>query len=234
MRALLLALLKKIDQLRYKSAFEIRQDEHGIGDVLIVKGTWSESIGTFMRKYDIKALRLSDFYDFNGHDLSFLSSLTFLRSLDIFCWEAQGLKVIESLPQLEVLCLQYKSNQQLDLSSYSKLKVAKLRWSKGLDSLLTLPSIELLSIQNYPYEDLTPLKAMTRLKRLDLTSRKLKSLTGIQQLSQLEILDLYNCPFLTSLNGTEQLNKLHTLEINACKRITKEDIISNTPSAQKS
>lgn len=213
------ALLKKIDQFRYKKLFEIRQDEHNIGEVLIVKNAWSEKTHAFMLKHNIKALRLTDSYGFKGQDLSFLSSLTFLRSLEIYCWDAKGLKILESLPQLEVLGLQYESHQKMDLSNYTKLRVALLRWSKGLDTLLTLPTVELLNIQNYPFEDLTPILSMTQLKKLYITSRKLKALTGIRQLPQLEVLDLYNCPFLISLDGTEKLKKLHTLEIKACKRV---------------
>ena len=126
---------------------------------------------------------------------------------------------MESLPQLEVLGLQYEAHQELDLSHFTKLRVALLRWSKGLDTLFTLPTVELLNIQNYPYEDLTPILSMTQLKKLYITSRKLKTLTGIEQLPELEVLDLYNCPFLTSLDGTEKLKKLNTLEIKACKRV---------------
>ena len=61
---------------------------------------------------------------------------------------------------------------------------------------------------------------MVALKQLYLTSRKLESLKGIEQLGSLELLDLYNCPFLTSMAGTKQLPKLKTIEIEACNRVS--------------
>ena len=90
---------------------------------LFLKRAWSEDVGAYMREHGIYALRLTDYYGFKGYDLSFLSELTFLRSLELYCWEAKGVKIIETLPQLEVIGLQYKSTQKVDLSAFKNLKV---------------------------------------------------------------------------------------------------------------
>ncbi len=201
------------------SKFEIREDENGIGKVLILKGAWSDEVSVYMQDNGISALRLTDSFGFKGHDLSFLPELSFLRGLELYCWDAKGIKIIESLPQLELLGLQYKSTQKIDLSAFSKLRVALITWSKGLGSLLELTSLEKLNIQNYPHSNLEPITSMVTLKQLYLTSRKLESLKGIEQLGSLEILDLYNCPFLTSIAGTEKLPKLKAIEIEACNRV---------------
>lgn len=202
------------------SNFEIREDDNGIGKVLILKGAWTDDVGAYMRENDIYALRLTDSFGFKGHDISFLHELTFLRSLELYCWEAKGIKVVESLPQLEVLGLQYKSAQKINLSTFSKLRVAMVTWSKGLGSLLELTSIEKLNIQNYPHNSLEPISSMASLRQLYLTSRKLESLKGIEQLGNLELLDLYNCPFLTSMAGTEHCPKLEKIEVEACNRVS--------------
>jgi len=202
------------------SNFEIRQDENGIGKVLILKGEWTDDVSSYMQENAIYALRLTDSFGFKGLDISFLSKLDFLRSLELYCWDAKGIKVIESLPQLEVLGLQYKSTQKIDLSAFSKLKVALVTWYKGLGSLLDISSLEKLNIQNYPHSDLKPISSMLELKELYLTSRKLESLSGIEQLSKLETLDLYNCQNLTSLLGTEKCPDLKTIEIEACNRVS--------------
>lgn len=201
------------------NSFEIREDENGIGKVLILKESWSDAVGVYMRNNSISALRLTDSFGFKIHDLSFLSELSFLRSLELYCWDAKGVTVIESLPQLEVLGLQYKSTQKIDLSAFSKLRVALITWSKGLGSLLELTSLEKLNIQNYPHNNLEPITPMAALKQLYLTSRKLESLKGIEQLVSLEVLDLYNCPFLTSIAGNELLPKLKTIDVEACNRV---------------
>lgn len=200
--------------------FELRNDENGIGKVLILKGAWNDDYACYMQEHGIFALRLSDSFGFKGHDLSFLSKLAFLRSLELYCWESKGVKIIESLPQLEVIGLQYKSAQKVDFSSFSKLKVAKVTWSKGLSSLLDLSTVEHLNIQNYPQSNLEAISAMSGLKKLYLTSRKLGSLKGIEKLTNLEVLDLYNCPNLLSLSGTERCLHLKAIEIETCNRVS--------------
>jgi uncharacterized protein with PQ loop repeat len=207
-------------QREIMSNFEIREDENGIGMVLILKGHWSDDIAAYMQKNKIYALRLTDAFGFKGHDISFIPDLSFLRSLELYCWEAKGVKVLESLPQLEVIGLQYKSAQKIDLSAFKNLRVALITWSKGLGSLLELPSIEKLNIQNYPHKNLEAISSMTHLKQLYLTSRKLESLKGIEKFGRLERLDLYNCPFLTSTAGTEQCPMLNSIEIEACNRVS--------------
>ncbi|QUM76942.1 hypothetical protein HWV00_12215 [Moritella sp. 24] len=202
------------------SNFEIRDDEHGIGKVLILKGSWSNYVASYMKANNIYALRLTDSFGFKATDISFLSSLSFLKSLEIYCWEAKGLKVIESLPQLEVLGLQCKTSQKINLGNFNKLRVALITWSKGLASLLKLSSIEVLNIQNYPHMNLETISSISDLKQLYLTSRKLENLTGIEHLVNLSKLDLYNCPSLISLAGTELCANLKSIETEACNRVS--------------
>jgi hypothetical protein len=204
------------------SKFEVREDENedGIGKVLILKSAWSDEIETYMLKEKIFALRLSDSAGFKCTDLTFLLNLNFLKSLELYCWDAKNIKVIESLTQLEVLGLQFKSQRKLDFSKFESLRVVKATWAKGLSSILDLRTLEKLNIQNYPNEDLVQISQMSFLKQLYLTSRKLKSLDGISNLKQLELIDLYNCPQLTSTNGIEACTKLKTLEIEACRHLS--------------
>ena len=200
--------------------FEIRDDENGIGKVLIVKGDWSDDIASYMKQKKIYSLRLTDSFGFKGDDLSFLSSLKFLRSFELYCWEAKEVKNIEELPQIEVLGTQFKSSQKVDFSGFSNLRVALLKWSKGLESILDLKTLEKLNIQNYPFKNLEPLSNMTSLQRLYLTSRKLESLSGISKLENLAELDLYNCPALTSTSGIELCPNLGEIQIEACNQIS--------------
>jgi len=200
--------------------FELRDDENGIGKVLILRGDWSDDIASYMKRQKILALRLTDSFGFKGQDLSFISDLKFLRSFELYCWEAKGVNRIEELSNLEVLGVQYKSSQKVDLSGFSNLRVALLKWSKGLESILSLRNLEILNIQNYPFKDLEPISSMTKLQKLYLTSRKLESLTGVSQLKSLRLLDLYNCPALKSTSGIEHCPSLEDLEIEACNQVS--------------
>ncbi|EGR7969100.1 MULTISPECIES: hypothetical protein [Vibrio] len=199
--------------------FEIRADENGIGSVLILKDSWSDNVLEYMLSNEIRALRLTDSFGFKERDISFISQLTFLKSLEIYVWDATGLKSLEALTQLEVLGLQCKSQQKIDFTRFSDLKVFKATWSKGLSSMFSLDSIRNLNLVNYPNQNLKLLSGMKNLEQLYLTSRKLETLDGIECLSELKLLDLYNCPFLVSLVGTEKCHKLKNIEIEACNRV---------------
>jgi len=200
--------------------FDIVCDDHGIGDVLILKEpTWSNEIATYMLDNNIHALRLSDSAGFRGGDISFIKSLGFLKSLELYCWDAKQVKEISNLSQLEVVGLQFKSTQKIDFSSFNNLRVAKVTWAKGLSSLLQCKTIEELNIQNYPLSDLRDISHMSELRKLFLTSRKLESLQGIEQLSCLEELDLYNCQKLTSIESSKECPRLVKVEIEACNKI---------------
>jgi uncharacterized protein with PQ loop repeat len=202
------------------SEFEVREDEHGFGRVLILKGSWTDGVALFMEANGIDSLRLSDSFGSKSNDLSFLSRLSFLRGLEIYCWEAKTINVVESLPQLELIGLQCKSTAQINFEKFQNLKMALVTWSSGLGSLLNVSSLEKLNIQRYPYVDLNPMSALINLKRLYLTSRKLQSLAGISRLASLEALDLYNCPNLESLSGSESCPKLVAVEVENCPRVS--------------
>lgn len=200
--------------------FEIRDDEHGIGKVLILKEAWSNEISDFMIKENIRALRLSDSAGFKYKNLSFIPSLSFLRSLELYCWEAKDIKMLEELPQLEVLSMQSQSSKKIDFSSFKNLRVVMLTWAKGLTSILESHNIEHLNIQNYPYKSLEPIEHMLNLKKLYITSRKLETLHGIEKLKNLELLDLYNCQKLISKEGINKCVKLNNIEIEACNKLS--------------
>jgi Leucine-rich repeat (LRR) protein len=200
--------------------FEIRDDDHGIGKVLILKGAWSDDISGYMKKNNILALRLANSFGFKGDDLSFIPSLNFLRSLELYCWDAKNVKLLSMLKQLEVIGLQFRSSHKIDFSEFHDLKVAKVTWTKGLDSLFLAKNIVELNIQNYPYTNLIPIENMTELRKLHITSRKLGSLEGVVSLVNLELLDLYNCQQLTTTSGIELCPKLAKVEIEACNKLS--------------
>ena len=128
-------------------------------------------------------------------------------------------RTLESLPNLEVIGLQIKRTKAIDFTRLPNLRVAKLTWSKGLEGVFSCPHLEYLNVQNYPSEDLRPLSTLHSLRRLSLTSRKLKSLSGIADLRLLEDLDLYGCRALEDDDGLSSLPNLRRLEIEACNKL---------------
>jgi hypothetical protein len=85
--------------------------------------------------------------------------------------------------------------------------------------------VEYLNIQNYPCQDLNSLELLQSLRRLALTSGKLKCLDGIGKLEMLEHLDLYNCPNLLSIADARAKSSIKHLEVENCRHVSKAKLL---------
>ena len=201
------------------TSYEIRDHENGLGKVLWLKQAWEPRFLDILKKKGISAIRFSALGTIKDLDLSVLAELEFLKGLEIYDWGVTDARILESLPNLEVIGLQIKRTKAIDFTRLPNLRVAMLTWCKGLEDVFLSQHLEYLNVQNYPFEDLHPLSSLQSLRRLSLTSRKLRSLSGISKLSLLEDLDLYDCRVLEDDEGLSSLPHLRRLEIEACNKL---------------
>lgn len=202
------------------TGFELRDDSYGVGKVMLLHSSWKPEYERIFREKHIEALRLSYSLGFKDKDVCFVSLLGFLRSLEIYSWDVTSVD-ISNLTELEVLGFEIQCKKPVDFSRLKKLRVASLTWREGYKGVFEVNSLEELNIVNYPFEDLIPLNRLSRLRNLKITSRKLASLNGITSLKQLESLDLYNCPQLSSLSGAEKCSQRVEIEVEACRHISR-------------
>ena len=202
-----------------RNSYEIRDHEHGLGKVLWLKQAWKPHFKSILEEGSIAAVRFSALGSINDLDLSILAEMPFLRGVEIYDWEVTDVRIVEELPNLEVLGLQIKRTKPIDFSRLPNLRVALLTWCKGFEGVFSVPGLEYLNVSNFPLEDLRPLSALQSLRRLSLTSRKLRSLAGIADLRLLEDLDLYDCRVLEDDDGLEILPNLKKLEIDECNKL---------------
>ena len=201
--------------------YEIHEHEHGLGKVLLLKQVWEPRFRKILERNGITAVRFSALGSIKNLDLSILAEMPFLRGLEIYDWDVTDARIVEELPNLEVLGLQIKRTKPIDFSKLPQLRVALLKWSKGFEGVFSAPGLEYLNVSNFPLEDLRSLSALQSLRRLSLTSRKLQSLSGIADLKCLEDLDLYDCRVLQDDDGLDRLPNLKRLEIEACNKLKK-------------
>ena len=199
--------------------YEIREHEHGLGKVLLLRQAWEPRFRKILERKGITAVRFSALGSIKDLDLSVLAEMPFLRGLEIYDWQVTDARIVEELPNLEVLGLQIKRTKPIDFSKLPQLRVALLTWSKGFEGVFSAPNLEYLNVSNLPLEDRRPLSTLQSLRRLSLTSRKLKSLSGIADLTRLEDLDLYDCRVLEDDDGLDYLPNLKRLEIEACNKL---------------
>lgn len=199
--------------------YEIRTDEDGVGAILIATAYWNSDCAARLKQGDVQGVRLSYSAGFRGCDLGFLSQFPSLRSVEVYSHEVKNQQSLADLPALEVLGLQTESRTELRSEWFPLLRVAKLQWRKGMESLLASKRLEYLNVINYPFVDLSPLATLVGLRRLSLTSRHLASLVGIEALPFLQQLDLYSCPNLTSIEPLTKCPNFVKLEVEACRHI---------------
>lgn len=201
--------------------YEIRDDEHGIGKVFILRSPWHDSFTDVMTSAAIEAIRLpTDGYGFKAQPIGFIGNLTFLRSVEIYTYDITDLTPLNRLKKVEVLGLQVKN--ALGIENWRPpLRVLLASWSKQLESMLSIGSLEYVNISNYPFADLQAL-ATPHLRRLSLTSSKLETLLGAADLPLLETVDLYNCPNLKSVEEISMIGSMKSLSVEACRHISSK------------
>ncbi|PIE46533.1 MAG: hypothetical protein CSA42_08050 [Gammaproteobacteria bacterium] len=207
--------------------------EFGHGKVMVLTGSWEKAYSKIIGSQKIFALRLSESAGWKSDDLSFVAELTQLRGIEIYSWKVKDIKPIQDLINIESIGLQCEFEEQIDFSVFNNLIDCHLMWRPKCESLFSCTSLKTLNIDKYPYQDFIGLKSLTLLERLQITSRKLESVKGIEELAELKILDLFNCPKLSSLHGIENLASFHTLELENCKKIDDLNTISNHNQIEK-
>jgi Leucine-rich repeat (LRR) protein len=199
--------------------YEILDSDDDVGHVLVPRSSWSAECALRLSLGDITALRLTESSGFCDSDLTFLLRFPNLRSVEVYSSRVSDIGPLAALPCIEVLGLQTRARTVLSASDFPSLRVAKLHWAKGMEGLLSVPTLQYLNIINFPYSDLVPLSGLTRLRRLSLVSRKLASLEGIERCSQLEHIDLFRCPELESLDPLARCPRITRVEVESCRHL---------------
>lgn len=199
----------------------IDEAENDMGRCLVLKAPWSDDFIDVIRKENISVLRLTESMGWKGNDISFLEKLKNinLRGVEIYAWSVKDITPLRFVSGMEYLGLQCEFTNAPDFSNFEKLRICKLLWRPTAKSIFDCIGMQLLNIVNYPFEDLQMLKKFTELTRLQITSKKLVSLVGVEYLQSLKILDLAECHNLEYLTGIENCQQLQIVELENCKKI---------------
>ncbi len=141
-------------------------------------------------------LRALSLHHGTGLDLSVLSQLPTLRSLDLSgcTLSSAAMNTIVTLPELTSLNL-------------SGCAVAEI------DTLISLQKLETLDLSNNTVSDLTALSALLALKELNLTNNPIASLSNLKNCTELETLYAGQCA-ITRIAGLADHTKLKTLVLS--------------------
>ncbi|MEM7262109.1 MAG: hypothetical protein AAF488_08970 [Planctomycetota bacterium] len=171
-----------------------------------------------MRSSDVNSIRLSSSAGWSDSNLEFLRDLPFLHGLDVYCWSLQDVEAIESLQELRHLGLEVESKHPLRFDNFPRLQSLLVTWRPGFESSLSTKSLRYLNVERFPYRTLEEFQ-LPHLERLDLSSRDLGALTGLEACSQLKSLDLLGRPALTSIEALQNLPALEVISIDGSKEL---------------
>ncbi len=102
-----------------------------------------------------------------------------------------------------------KSLYSLHLQVYSKKKIINIED-------LNKTGLQHLTISDFDEKDLTKLSGLTKLKSLSFRTAKIKSLKGIENLTNLKVLSFGGVRSLTDISDITTLQKLKFLEFDIC------------------
>lgn len=136
-------------------------------------------------------------------DLNLLSSAAKLKTLVVNGGSVQNLDALTTLTELRTLAL-LADNIDWDTGEHSEF----------FQSLNNLTS---LTLNQWPWEDLTPLSSLTSLEHLDLRGGELDSLEGVESLgtlTRLSLSDFYSLSSITEINALKQLSCLRLFNLS--------------------
>jgi Leucine-rich repeat (LRR) protein len=151
---------------------------------------------------------------FKLSDLSPLTSLAQLQSLDVSNTQVADLIPLSDLAQLRELDVRYAKVADLTplagLSQLQSLNVSEMPID-DLTPLAGLVQLQSLDISATPVADLTPLAGLIQLQSLNVSETPIADLTPLAGLNQLQRLFVSSTPVadLTPLAGLNQLQRLH-------------------------
>jgi hypothetical protein len=189
--------------------------------VFITSANLNENLNALLKEKDINTIRLTT-HDYKLDNLNFLKSynLDFIESIDIL---SDSVKDFEGLYSLRKLVRINSKNSKIDYTKFDNLKSIGLEIidKYSLEKISLLTKLERLGLYNkYAEIDLSILSKNINLKQLQIRGSKLKSLKGLENFKDLELLGLFHNRSLTSLEGISKDHiKLRKIEIYSAPKL---------------
>jgi hypothetical protein len=196
--------------------YQIRDDEDGFGPVLVLGSSANIEISMLMKRFGVRAVRLSESMGWNHTDLAVLASVQpeSIDSLEIYSSKIADLSGISRLNSLRKIGLQTKRMQGLRVSDFPNLEVffCKLQRQVSLEGISA--NLKVLKLISFLEEDLGDLPSAQGLQYLTVYGKHLKSLNGIERHPGLLKLVVGDAESLSNIGSVKFLSNLRELKIH--------------------
>jgi len=191
---------------------------------------WDDRYLELIEMHKITSLLFNSFIGWKQTSYDFLTQFADrLKGLHIVTDDKIDLSPIKKLKNLELFSLHsgYYKNCP-DFSKFLKLKSLSIPFQATAKSLYQCKGLEVLRVARYPHEDIEPLSHMKTLNVLQISTRKLSSLNGLMKLEKLRHLDLMYASKLEHLDGIENCSDLELVELFNCGKVRLNPEFSGT------
>lgn len=203
------------------NGYFIDADENGFGQCLVLTGPWRNELSQLMSSQGLSVLRLSSAAGWKDDDISFVAGLGFLAGVEVYSWVVKDVSPIFQNTGLRYVGIQCEFSSIADFQALKYLEVCKLFWRPKISGLERCENLRHLNIVDYPHGDLTGLASLTRLERLQISSKKLLSLRGVESMSRLKVFDAADCPKLGDISWLMDCATLESMSFDSCKQISE-------------
>ncbi len=203
----------------------IRFEAGEYGPRAVIVGIWSNDMVKPLLDGHVVELELNDGKGWRGSDVKFLAELRQLQALKIIDFKIASVEPIHQLAQLRALEVMTYCKSDIEFSAFPLLEDCGLEWRPGAASLFDLRTLKKLFINNYDGKNTDSFSNLINLETLAILTAPLEQICGLSVLRKLRSLRLGNLRRLTSLAGIEQLTNLEDLDINTCRHIRSIDEI---------
>jgi hypothetical protein len=201
-------------------------EDGDFGDRLIVRGPWRASFADFMIENGVKELNLNSWDGFKGKSVAFLRDLPFLEALHVFVEDVEDLDAVLELANLRSFHNAGYDKTPLDFTGLRRLEMLSAHWHPGIQSLFQCSWLDTLSVYDYHGKSFDDFRQFKCMKSVEVVSRTVESLHGIEAMTDLCLLALYYMSKLSSIAGIEQLTHLRRLHMQACKKLGDINFVS--------
>ena len=132
---------------------------------------------------------------------------------------------VYTLNKIENILINTKQKFSIDVAMFKNLKHLGAEYWKGLINIDKIETIESMVIRKYPKENINELLKLKKLKILHIYSSKIKSLEGIEKISNLEEITLAYNRNLENIDDIKKLKLLKKLCIDKCNNIKEYEFI---------
>jgi internalin A len=193
----------------------------------ILTAPWESSFLKLLLNKNVKELELNDGHGWKGSDVDFLEFLPQLNSLIIINFKVKSVKAVHHLKELYNLRILTYCDTPIDFSVFTKLISCGLEWRKGAESLFNAVNLKHLSVNSYKQKNSSVFSKLVNLEELIIMNSNLEDLSGLSPLTNLKYLRLTNLNRIKTLDGIGNLNQLQILMIQRCMGINAiEEIFS--------